>query len=122
MLDELAQWREWVRGISQSGDVQPLPLPTLCAEMQKAVVAKWDEYKDGCAGKCRATFQGCLDTCAADYVYKSAATGKTYQLLELAPNEATLAAIVHNAQVKLSAQRKTKAAEKSKSRQNRKRK
>ena len=122
VLDELAQWREWVRGISQSGDVQPLPLPTLCAEMQKAVVAKWDEYKDGCAGKCRATFQGCLDTCAADYVYKSAATGKTYQLLELAPNEATLAAIVHNAQVKRSAQKKTKAAEKSKSRQNRKRK
>ena len=122
VLDELAQWREWVRGISQSGDVQPFPLPTLCAEMQKAVVAKWDEYKDGCAGKCRATFQGCLDTCAADYVYKSAATDKTYQLLELAPNEATLAAIVHNAQVKRSAQKKTKAAEKSKSRQNRKRK
>ena len=42
---------------------------------------------------------------------KSAATGKTYQLLELAPNEATLAAIVHNAQVKRSAQKKTKAAE-----------
>ena len=55
-------------------------------------------------------------------LYKSAATGKTYQLLELAPNEATLAAIVHNAQVKRSAQKKTKAAEKSKSRQNRRRK
>ena len=58
--------------------------------MQKAVVAKWDEYKDGCAGKCRATFQGCLDTRAADYVYKSAATGKTYQLLELAPKVAAI--------------------------------
>lgn len=122
MLVELAQWRKWVQGISQSGDAPQLPLPTLCAGMRDAVVAKWNEYKDECATKCRATYQGCLDTHGADDVYKSATTGETYQLLVLAPSESTLKAIVHNAQVKQSAQNKPEAAEKSKSRQNRKRK
>ncbi len=44
--------------------------PFLFQHSVQRCIAKWDEYKDGCAGKCRATFQGCLDTCAADYVYK----------------------------------------------------
>lgn len=118
VLDELAQWHGWVQGISQSGDAPPLPPSTLYAEMREAVVAKWNEYKNECAGKCRATFQGCLDTHGADDVYKSATKDKTYQLLDLAPSESALKAIVHNAQVKQSAQNKPDAAEKSKSRQN----
>lgn len=117
-LDEMAQWRKWIAQIQKPGKHRDAP--RLAAAKQQAVVAAWNQYAADCRAKHkRPTWRGCLDNCGAAEIYTNALTNKCCQLIELAPDEAALKAIVHNAQAKQSAR---KNAEKSKSRQKRKRK
>ena len=117
-LDELAQWRKWIAQLKKPGashDAHPLT-----AAKQQAVVDAWKDYFAECKEKkIRATFQGCLDECGSDEIY-TAATGESYQLIQLAPDESTLNAIVHNANSKASARNmRGESNEKSNSRQTR---
>ena len=117
-LDELAQWRKWIAQLKKPGashDAHPLT-----AAKQQAVVDAWKDYFAECKEKkIRATFQGCLDDHGSDEIY-TAATGESYQLIQLAPDESTLNAIVHNANSKASARNmRGESNEKSNSRQTR---
>lgn len=111
-LEELAQWREWAKGLkSNRRHAKPW---RRAAVFQEAVFTKWNEYYAECRKKHRRPSpRECLDKHGSDEIYVNKITGKTYQLLELASDEATLRAVVHNVQAKQSARNR-----KSKSRQN----
>lgn len=111
-LEELAQWHEWVKGLkSNSRRAKHLGC---AAVFQEAVFAKWNEYCAECKKKhCRPSWQECLDNHGSEVIHVNKMTYKTYQLLDLAPDEKTLRAIIHNVQAKQSARNR-----KSKSRQN----
>ena len=119
LTDELAQWRKWVARLTKPG--KHMDAPKLAAAPQEAVVRTWAAYAEECKSKHkRPSPQGCLDEHGADEIYKSAATGKAYQLLDLATDEKTLKAIVHNAQARQSARnKKADSGEKSNPRQKR---
>lgn len=117
-VDEMAQWRKWLAQLKKPGNHRKAP--KLAAAKQQAVVVVWNQYATNCrAEHKRPSLRGCLDDHGADVIYTKKTTGESFQLIELVPNEATLKAIVHNAQAKQSARKKT---EKSKSRQKRKHK
>ena len=115
-LEEVAQWREWVKGLNSNS--RRTKHFRCAAVFQEAVFAKWNEYRvERSKMHHRPSWQECLDQHGFDEIYLSKMTGKKYQLLELAPDEAALRTIVHNVQAKQSARNR-----KSKSRQSRKRK
>lgn len=138
VIDEMAEWREWLATLNKPGKHRAAPkLSTL---KQQAVIDCWSKYKEKCKNKKeRYTYKGCLDKYGADAIYTNALTGKSYQLIQLAPDENTLEKIIHNHNSKESVRIKssllknhldipyiqqhiTLYPEKSKSRQKRKRK
>ncbi len=100
-LDELAQWHKKTARLGEQRN-----MPNITPAMKEAAVDAWYQYADGLRAKGkRPSWRGCLDEHGADVIYTSALKGESFQLIQIAPDEAALHAMVHNAQVKQSAKR-----------------
>ena len=100
-LDELAQWHKKTARLGEQRN-----MPNITPAMKEAAVDAWYQYADGLRAKGKKpSMRGCLDEHGADVIYTSALKGESFQLIQIAPDEAALQAMVHNAQAKQSAKR-----------------
>ena len=95
VLDELAQWRKWLKLLTRKGTHRNAP--KIARVFQEAVENAWDAYCKECRDKHkRPTRKDFLDKHASDEIYKNTVSSKSYMLIDIAKEEDEVKTIIHN--------------------------